>query len=150
MKKFLVGLLCGIVATTAFGGGPDVEIEKAHIDDVVVGPTGLVLRVTGTAKLYVLKTSEDGNQGHEAKTVTIPIESGEIRCFHPIMPFDKIMPWDGRDEAVLKLKGTVQHIQLWGATIIVEGAVVTHITASEAGAYPLPPNNPPDHAAGQH
>ena len=138
MDKVLLVLLGScLFVSAALAGGPDIEMDKAHIDDVIIAENGtMVFRVTGTVQLFVEKTPDDNPAMGNAKWVTVVMKSGEIRCFREIVPFNKIDRRDARDEALLKLKGTDQHLQMWGTSAIVENYVVTHITATELGIWP--------------
>ena len=138
MKRFLFGLLgfCCLFASTAMGGGPDMEMDKAHIDDVVIAEGRAVLRVTGTVKFSVLKTTEDDAKDGNAKWVTMVMNSGEIRCHQRLVSFGKFDWYEDYLKELQKLKGTDQHLQMWGTSAIVEMATVTHITAVEMGAWP--------------
>ena len=138
MKKILFLLLGScLFVSAALAGGPDIEMLNAHIDDVVITENGtMVFRVTGTVKLFVEKTVGENPDMGNAKWVTVVMKSGELRCFREIFPFDKIERRDDRNEAFRKLKGTYQHLQMWGTSAIVENYMVTHVTATALGIWP--------------
>ncbi|MGI9387933.1 MAG: hypothetical protein ACR2OX_10930, partial [Methyloligellaceae bacterium] len=61
----ILGAVCVVlvarafIISPAFAGGPEMEIEKAHIDDVIFDHRGVVLIVSGIAKLAVPRVKGD-------------------------------------------------------------------------------------------
>ena len=139
VKTFLLALcLLGAWRGSAHAGGPEVEMDKAHIDDVVFDERGLVLKVTGTVKLFAAKTSEDDPANGNAKWVTLTMHGGEIRYHAVNLDATTLAGYDKYRERIQSMKGTDQHIQMWGTeATITGGSLVTLITTNSG--YPLTP-----------
>lgn len=138
MKNVLLVLLGScLFVSAALAGGPDIEMLNAHIDDVVIAENGaVVFRVTGTVRLYMEKTAGDDPEMGNVKCVTVAMKAGEIRYFRELIPFDKIERLQDRHEALQKLKGTYQHLQMAGTSAIVEDYAVTHVNATALAIWP--------------
>ena len=139
MKTFLL-VLCffGAWCGNVHAGGPEIELDKAHIDDVVFDERGLVLKVTGTVKLFATKTPEDDPVHGNAKWVTLTMRGGEIRYHAVNLDATSSAGYDKYRERMQAMKGTDQHIQMWGTeATITSGSLVTLITTNST--YPLTP-----------
>ena len=134
MKTFLISIVFGILCRTALAGGPEIEIEKAHIDEVAIDYRGVVLRVTGTVKLFVPKVEGDDPTGGNAKWITLPTKSAEIRYLGDELHALSSEGSKRYEQRLQAMKGTEQLLQMWGTQATVEGGHVTHITARLVGA----------------
>ncbi len=135
MKTFFAASLLVIVflARTVRAGGPDVEMEKAHIDAVEFDHRGVVLTVSGTVKLFVRKTAEDDAASGNAKWVSVPMKAGEIRSRGSELYALGLAGRDRYEQRIRALKGTEQLLQMWDAEAAMEGGYVTRISARLIG-----------------
>jgi hypothetical protein len=129
-----IGYLAGL---TALAGGPEIEFDRAHVDNVAFDYRGAVLTVSGTAKLFVPKVPEDPKEGGNAKWVTLPAAQAEIRYLGGELYAVSLSGRQHYEERILALKGTVQHLQMWGTTAVVEGGHLSKVTARVV--FPLIP-----------
>ena len=112
-------------------------MEKAHIEKVVQDHRGIVLTVSGVVKLFVPMVEGDGGKSGDAKWITLPMKSGEIR----FIPGEVHVPTAAGSkkyfERIQAMKGTEQLLQMWGTEATIEGGHVAHITARDV--HPLFP-----------
>jgi hypothetical protein len=133
MKTFLVSIVLCILCRTALAGGPEIQIQKAHIDEVTIDYRGVVLRVTGTVMLLVPKLEGDDQTGGNAKWVTLPMKSAEIHLLGDELHATSLEGKKLYQQRLLALKGTEQLLQMWGTLATIESGHVTHITARMVG-----------------
>lgn len=113
--------------------GTEIVMEDARIEKVVHDHRGIVLTVTGTVKLFVPKVEGDAPEGGNAKWITLPMASGEIRYLGGELYAPSA---DGNDAYLKRLKameGTNQLLQIWGSEATVAGGHITHVTARVVG-----------------
>jgi hypothetical protein len=127
IKILFTGIGLGVLCQTALAGGPEIEMEKAHIDQVVEMQGGIVvLRVTGSVKLYVPDVEGD-------HWVTLPMKSGELRYLGDELHAVSYEGSKRYEQRIQDMKGTEQLFQMWGTVATVQGGRVTHITARLVG-----------------
>jgi hypothetical protein len=131
MKTFhlIASSLFVILGQASHAGGPDIEMPKARIENIVHDHRGTVVTVTGTVKLFVAKTEQDDPKGGNAKWVTLAMKSGEIRYLGDELHALSASGSEKYFQRLNKLKGTEQLLQMWGTDTTIAGGHVTHITA---------------------
>ena len=131
MKKlyFITCALFVILGQASYAGGPDIEIQKGRIESIVHDHRGTVVTVTGTVKLFVRKTEQDDPTGGNAKWITLPMKSGEIRYLSDELHALSAIGSEKYFKRLQAMKGTEQFFQMWGTDTTIAGGHVTHITA---------------------
>ncbi len=105
-----------------------MEIENAHVDNVVFDHRGVVVIVSGIARLFIPRVEGDPEPPRGgAKLIRLPIKKGEIRYIGGELY--AVSPWKQKayEARILSMKGTKQNFQLWGTSAVIEGGHVVRI-----------------------
>jgi len=132
MKQTWIAIVFAINALMPLmvsAGGPEIEFDAAHIDDVVFDHRGVVLIVTGAAKLYVPQAVDDSPGGGYPGWIAIPAARAEVRYLGGELYAVSYSGQRHYEERIRSLAGTVQHLQLWGTTAVIEGGHLGKVTA---------------------
>lgn len=134
MRTILISILILAFAGISHAGGPDIQIDKAKIEDVAVDHRGVVLRVSGIARLFVPKVEGDVVAKGEATWISLPMKSAEIRYLYSkiyLPSSNGLATYKARIEA---MKGTEQLLQMWGTQATIEDGHVTRISTQSVNA----------------
>ena len=125
----LVAMSALPLATLA--GGPEIQLDQATIDDVTIDHRGVVLTVSGAAKLFVPKVKGDDPEGGNAKWITLPAKGTQIRHLGSVIDTVSASSQAAYEKRLKALKGTRQLLQLWGTTATVEAGHLSHVSARD-------------------
>jgi hypothetical protein len=137
-------LLALAFATGLVAGGPDIECDTIHIDNVTILGTGTYLQVTITGTLKVLAAIPPGE----------PMPDGDARwvklsCVGAVLEIsgfglEKAASTQGRDtwsKRVMAMKGhDIMKLQGWDARIELVDGRVTRIIANTVYPFALAPS----------
>jgi hypothetical protein len=135
-------LLALVFSTGIFAGGPDIECDTIHIDNVEILGAGTYLRVTLTGTLKVLALIPPGEpQAGEAQWVS-------LSCAGMVMEISgfgaekaaSAQGWDTWSRRISAMKGhDIQKLQGWDARIEIVDGRVTRIIADTVRPFSLEP-----------
>lgn len=63
-----------LFCSVSSAGGPSIEIDELIVKDVAVVRDKIIIRASGSIRLFTRKTQEEGNQGGNAKWVSLDAE----------------------------------------------------------------------------
>lgn len=110
-------IACTIMHAPAFAGGPEIRFKEAHIDDVIFDHRGLVLIISGIAKL---------------KGVSLPMKKAELRYLGDRLSAVSLAGRKAYLARIKAMKGTTQDFQLWGTSVVIEGGHLVRVVAQSA------------------
>lgn len=131
MRTILLMIIFIAITGLSHAGGPEVQIDKAKIDEVAVDHRGVVLRISGIVKLFVPKVEGESVAGGQATWISLPMKSAEIRYLHGRLNLPSADGFVTYKERIDAMKGTEQTFQMWGAEVTIEGGNVTRISSRE-------------------
>ncbi len=122
---FVSAAVWTLVCFSAFAGGPEMWIDKAHVLDVVFDNRGVVVTLSGEATLVASRSKSGKNS--RARFVKLPMKTAQLRYLGGEL-------YAVSDEEMYRarlraMKGTEQSFQLWGTTAVIEGGYLTRVTA---------------------
>jgi hypothetical protein len=128
--------------TGLFAGGPDIECDTIHIDNVEIMGAGTYIRVTLSGTLKVLALIPPGEpQAGEAHWVNLSCAGTvlEISGFGAEKAAST-QGWDTWSKRILAMKGhDIQKLKGWDARIEIVDGRVTRIIADTVSPFSLEP-----------
>lgn len=128
MKTLLTNLVFLATCVIAQAGGPDLQIDKARIEEVQVDARGIVLRVSGIVTLDIPHVDAD-------KDLRLPMNSAEISWFWDETNAPSHDGMKKFEERLKAMKGTEHLIQVWASSTTIEDGKVARITGRLDGSF---------------
>jgi hypothetical protein len=134
----IVAFVTGLVA-----GGPDIECDRVHIDNVVVlgAGTHIQVTITGTLKVFAAIPPGEPMPAGDAHWVAFSCEGAvlDISGFGAEKAAST-QGWDTWSKRILAMKGhDIEHMQGWDARIEIINGRVTRIFSTTVNSFSLDP-----------